>query len=348
MKVVFDCERMKYPYTGLFEYCQRLASNLISLKQKNDEIVLYLPEKAKLHFNAEVKIINQKSLHKFIFPTIDSNIDIWHTTHQTSWYVPPRKRHIKHVLTIHDLNFLHEEKSLSKCEKYLKKIQDNIDRSDCLVAISEFTKQDILKHLKVDIPISVIYNGCDLKTFPNFNSPNFRPTAPYLFSLGTVNPKKNFHVLPCLLQNNTYQLIIAGKADKNYADRIVQEAEKYGVADRVFIIGAITNEEKYWYYKNCEAFLFPSIAEGFGIPVIEAMSFGKPTFLSKSTSLPEIGGKNAYYFENFDSLTMVKNFNEGFAHYEGTNPSVAIINHAKQFNWQKCASEYLTLYKSLM
>jgi len=348
MKVVFDCERMKYPYTGLFEYCERLASNLILLKQEEDEIVLYLPEKDKIHFNDEVRSINQKSLHKFIFPKVDCTIDIWHTTHQTSWYIPPRNQKVKHVLTIHDLNFLHEEKSPLNCKKNLKKIQNNIDRADHLVAISAFTKQDILKHLRVDKPISVIYNGCDLKTFPDFNSPNFRPSEPYLFSLGTVNPKKNFHVLPCLLENNNYQLIIAGKTDKNYVDRIMQEAEKYNVANRIFVIGAISNEEKYWYYKNCNAFLFPSIAEGFGIPVIEAMSFGKPVFLSKATSLPEIGGKHAYYFENFDPLIMVNNFNDGLSHFEKTDPSLAIINHAKQFNWEKCANAYLSLYKSLV
>lgn len=261
--------------------------------------------------------------------------------------MPPARQNVKRVLTIHDLNFLYEEKSPSKRSAYLKKHQKNIDLCDHIVAISEFTKSDILKNLKVDKPITVIYNGCDVEEFPEHNNPIYSPGNDFIFGLGTINAKKNFHVLPCLLENNNFELILAGKVDVDYRDKILQEARKYGVGDRVKILGNISMADKYWYYKNCTAFLLPSLAEGFGIPVIEAMNFGKPVFLSNRTSLPEIGGTLAYYFEDFNPENMKKVFENGLAHYKTTNPSAEIINHARGFSWDKSAKSYWKVYESL-
>ena len=77
-----------------------------------------------------------------------------------------------------------------------------------------------------------------------------------------------------------------------------------GLEERIILPGEISDMDKYWLYKNCEAFVFPSMYEGFGLPVIEAMNFGKPVFLSTFSSLPEVGGKYALYWENFDSQLM--------------------------------------------
>lgn len=348
MLVAFDCERMKYPHTGLFEYCHKLGISLLKTKSQQDDVSFYMQVKDQHYFDHGVKFITQKSLHKFIFPNLDSAIDIWHATHQTSWYMPPANRKIKRVLTIHDLNFLYEEKSSSKRVKYLKSHQKNIDLADHIIAISEFTKEDVLRNLKIDKPITVIYNGCDVKEFPGFTRPLHRPLKPFIFALGTVNEKKNFHVLPCLLVGSDFELVVAGKVDEDYKEKILEEAKRFNVEDRVKIIGQISNEDKYWYYKHCEAFLLPSLAEGFGIPIIEAMNFGKPVFLSTNTSLPEIGGKLAYYFDSFDAEHMQQVFHAGLNDYKSTNPSAKIIQHAKGFNWDKSALAYWEVYKSLM
>lgn len=348
MLVALDCERMKYPQTGLFEYCYKLGLNLIKTKGEENDICFYMPEKDQHYFGKDAQYVNQKSLHKFLFPRLDPQIYIWHGTHQTSWYMPPASRKVKRVLTIHDLNFLYEEKSASKRSAYLKKHQKNIDLCDHIVAISEFTKADVLKNLKISKPITVIYNGCDVENFPEHTNPVYHPARNFILGLGTINAKKNFHVLPCLLRNNNYELILAGKADLHYQEKIIQEAKKYGVEDRVKIIGTISNQDKYWYYKNCEAFLLPSLAEGFGIPVIEAMNFGKPVFLSNRTSLPEIGGKLAYYFDDFNPENMNKVFENGLVHYEANQPSADIINHAKGFSWEKSAKAYWEVYNGLM
>lgn len=348
MKIVFDCERMKYPYTGLFEYCYQLSLALFKEVTSPDELKLYMQSKDLGYYNNEVSIINQKSIDKFIFPKIDPSIDIWHTTHQLSWYIPPTNRKVKRVLTIHDLNFLYEEKSESKRKNYLKRHQKNVNEADHIIAISEFTKQDILKHLKISKPVTVIYNGCNIQAFPNFNAPKYRPKEKFLFSLGTVNEKKNFHVLIGLLEENDFELVISGKEDPSYVAKIKAEAKTLKVEDRIHLTGLISNEDKYWYLKNCTAFLLPSLAEGFGIPVIEAMSFGKPIFLSTATCLPEIGGTLAYYFPSFEKELMKSVLKAGLEHYNLTNPSENIIKHALQFNWQASAKSYLEVYRNLM
>jgi glycosyltransferase involved in cell wall biosynthesis len=344
MRIALDCERMKYPHTGLFEYCQQLGNAIKRLKNPTDNVSFYLNPSLQQHFETGDCFINQNSLQKFIFPQV-KNIDVWHTTYQLSRYIPKSKK-IKRVLTIHDLNFLHEEKSLAKVEKYLRKHQKNIDLCDHIVAISYFTKSEILQHLKVgDKPITVIYNGCAEPILFNSHKPNYTPDKPFLFALGTVNPKKNFHVLIPLLIDNDYELIIAGKPDKNYLNKITFEAQRIGVAARVKLVGAITEADKFWYYQHCSAFLFPSLAEGFGIPPIEAMKFGKPVFLSTATSLPEIGGSAAYYFESFKESEMVSAFIKGMDDFNNNDRSESIVEHASQFNWNESAKSYLEVYR---
>ena len=101
-------------------------------------------------------------------------------------------------------------------------------------------KEDIIKNIHVETDkIAVIYNGCSLYQ-GNVEAPAVKPEKKFLFSVGTVLPKKNFHVLPCLLVDNDYELIIAGmKSD--YEKRIMEEAIRFGVSDRVKIIGSIAD-----------------------------------------------------------------------------------------------------------
>lgn len=346
-RIVFDCERMKYAHTGLFEYCHQLGMALKANKNPNDKLLYYLKPELQKHFSKDDEFLDQNRLQKFIFPAY-KGIDLWHTTYQLSSYIPRTKK-IKRVLTVHDLNFLHEEKSEAKIKKYLRKHQQNIDLADHIVAISNFTRDDILNNLDIGgKPITVIYNGCAALQLQTDEKPNYRPVRPFLFALGTVNPKKNFHVLIPLLSKNDFELIIAGKIDGSYNEKIISEATKHGVVNRVKIIGAVSEADKAWYYKNCGAFLFPSLAEGFGIPPIEAMKYGKPTFLSNRTSLPEIGSDVAYYFHDFEPSAMQSVFDEGMKHYELNRPADKIITHANKFSWENSAKSYLQVYQETL
>ncbi len=96
-------------------------------------------------------------------------------------------------------------------------------------------------------------------------------------------------------------------------------------------------------------FFFPSLTEGFGLPVIEAMAFGKPVFISKLTSLPEIGGPHAYYFHDFQTDHMIEIIEAGLSdHMKNPAKKSEIEKWANQFSWETAASKYLELYQSLL
>jgi glycosyltransferase involved in cell wall biosynthesis len=154
-------------------------------------------------------------------------------------------------------------------------------------------------------------------------------------------------VLPALLEGNDKHIIIAGiTTSESYKQKILLNAKNHGVSDRVHFTGPISENDKQWYLKNCLAFVFPSLTEGFGLPVVEAMYFGVPIFLSKYTSLPEIGGEVCYYFDSFKKIDMQHTIQQGLQHYSSTNAKEKIQNRSALFNWKKAAIKYLEIYRS--
>jgi len=224
-----------------------------------------------------------------------------------------------------------------------------ISAADRIVAISQFVAQDVVRHFpQAREKISVIYNGTDFASAPPGHRPRFEPDGPFLFAVGMVCAKKNFHVLVPLLRNNSKTLVISGIVKEDYKKKIVDEAAALGVGDRVVVTGPVSQHDKDWYYANCEAFLFPSLAEGFGLPVLEAMHHGKPVFLSTMTSLPEVGGDAAYYFTSFEPDHMAAVLAQGLADFAVTDGPDRVRRHAAGFSWEKAAAGYLALYRSLL
>lgn len=347
-RITLDCVAGRNPVSGLYQVCFNLGNAL--LKQADpatEQFTFYIHKSQDQLFGKDQRYIIHKESYRFFQHKLQA-CDVWHSSIQDA-RIKPFNRRTKVVLTIHDLNFLIQRKNEpGKIKKYLGRVQANVNRADHIVCISEFTKQTVLQHLKTNgKPVDVIYNGSTVKEFAGFDSPVYRPAKPYIFALGALVPKKNFHTLPCLLQHNDYELVIAGTKHKEYEQLILEQAASYGVSNRVKLLGEISEEEKYWYYKHCAAFAFPSLAEGFGLPLIEAMYFGKPAFVSKATSLPEVGGNLAYYFEHFEPEYMQRVFAEGMAHYEATKPMQAIRERALKYNWEQAASEYLNVYRKL-
>jgi glycosyltransferase involved in cell wall biosynthesis len=357
VSILFDCERMKYPNTGLFHFCLNLGHELLEQQNAHEEIRFYIPEESKGIFGEKASYTVKQLSHNILVPgskdyriSVDSStIDIWHMTYQTTRYRPTTPN-TKVVLTIHDLNFLYEHPgNIRKRNKYLNIIQDRINRADHIVCISQYCLSDVKKYLDVaGKPISVVYNGVAESIREAKHDPQYKPSGKFLFTLGTVLPKKNFHVLPALLSTFDGELIVAGVDNHSYKNQIIAEAQKHNVADRLKFVGTISENDRAWYYKNCTAFLFPSIAEGFGLPPIEAMSHGKPTFLSTHTSLPEVGGPHAYYFKSFDPQEMKQVLVEGLKDYELRKPMADIKAWAGQFRWENAASSYWAIYRSLV
>ena len=342
---------MKYRHTGLYHYCLNLGTSVRNILEKegSDEIFFYVPPMEAAAFkDGDGCIIEKKWQHKLIRPFL-LNCDVWHAPFQSGRLVPTPHKRIKIVLTIHDLNVLHEDKPQIEKTESLRRTQRLIDCSDAIVCISNHTKKDVLENLHVGSrPLHVIYNGTHSLLSPGCN-PAYIPVRPFVFAIGYVNRKKNFHTLLSLLNGTDIELVIAGKLDEpDYAQSIKEKATALGHQEKVVLLGPVSEEEKSWYFENCMAFAMPSLAEGFGAPVVEAMSFGKPVFLSSKTSLPEIGGDVSFYFDSFDEQHMKNVFHEGLHRYRQDNMAERIRLRCRQFDWEEKGREYISVYKSLL
>ncbi len=348
-KIIIDCERMKYPHTGLYHFCYNLGTALQEAANPlSEELTFFLPAKEVHVFGKNQNFIPQQPWHKLFLPSL-KKYSLWHSTHQDADYFPARNK-IPIVLTVHDINIMHDKtKSAKKKKKFIDELEKKIKQAGHITFISSFTRNDVQRYIDLcKKPSSVIYNGCNIKEIVRLITPSFIPFAPFFFTIGTIMEKKNFHVLPALLAGNDRLLIIAGiTQNENYKQEIIAEAIKHGVEKRVIFTGAISENDKQWYLKNCGAFVFPSLTEGFGLPVVEAMYFGVPIFLSSCTSLPEIGGDVCYYFSSFDKDAMQEVVQKGLRHYHNTDAKNNIQKRAAFFSWKEAAGKYLEVYRSL-
>ncbi|MCF0061719.1 glycosyltransferase family 4 protein [Dyadobacter chenwenxiniae] len=346
-RVLVTFDSMKDLNCGYFSFGKGLGDAIVDCNEAKFELSYYIFKQNPYLFENRVRFIYFSKLHKFHF-SAKNQFDIVHLTDQTC-RLRPTNVNAKRILTIHDLNKIHLGFSNnSSIQRYLSRLKYRIDSCDKIVAISNFVANDIKTIFpEAQNKLSVIYNGVDKLISAHAHVPVFCPPNEFIFTIGLLSIQKGFHYLPALLRNNNYDLIISG-IETPHKEVILRVAAKYNVKSRVHITGPISEKDKAWYYKNCSAFVFPSRAEGFGLPVIEAMQFGKPVFLSKFTSLPEIGGKHAYYFDNFEDKHMEEVFNVGMADFVRRNCADEVKNYADSFTWNKAASAYLSLYESLL
>jgi glycosyltransferase involved in cell wall biosynthesis len=229
-----------------------------------------------------------------------------------------------------------------------------LERCTAIVYISEFAKKDTHAHFKVpNVPQYVIYNGNTITDIdiPKSFAPKQLPKQKFLFSIGEFSERKNFmslvRILPLLPD---YDLVLAGNNKTIYGSKLEALAKELGVAHRVYITGKIEDVAKQYYLQHCEGFVFPSLREGFGIPPIEAMAFGKPIFISNNTSLPEIGGEHSFYWDNHTPQHMAEVVLQGMEKYCQKEEFYTqwYISRAKSFDWNETAKQYIDVYQSIL
>ena len=327
-KILIDFEKIKDPYSGLGQFCAHLKT-------------YFNKSSLDLHYWNPGKFQKLAKKIPFILP----KTDIFHAIHQDSPYMPWSSK-TKYILTIHDLNALYENSAYGTGEVYKKNLQKKIDRASKITFISKFTAEEVASNFNIDqAKTQVIYNGISLGSAGE--RPALVPNGKFLFSVGTVLPKKNFHVLIDFLKLiPEYKMILAGTTFHSYAKEIQKKIIEENLQDRFFLVGTIPEAHKLWYYTNASAFVFPSLLEGFGLPVAEAMSLGLPLFISDKTSLPEIGGEDAYYFKNFEAEYMRDIFISGMNHFTPEKKQ-RLIERSKMFDWKKASDEYLKIYEQV-
>lgn len=192
-KIILDCELMRYRDSGLYHYCLNLGIYVKKIldEEQDGHISFYVPAAERNTFGKDAGCIIEKKWHqKFIKPFLwDCNI--WHAPFQSGRIVPVGNKRLKVLLTIHDLNCLHEEKTVQEQRQSLAKTQKLIDNSHAIICISEHCKDDVLTHLDIkDKPVYMIHNGTHRVSVPPAKPARYLPARPFLFTLGYVNRKK--------------------------------------------------------------------------------------------------------------------------------------------------------------
>lgn len=240
--------------------------------------------------------------------TITGALDVFYSP---DFVLPPTRRATRTILTVHDLSFLHyPDHFVPKLVRYLGDVVPrSVARADRVLADSEATRADLTAHLGVPPDkVEVLYSGVDSRFRPEAEPGERRQLLdryrvgeqPYILSVSTLQPRKNFVRLIrafAALETDA-QLVIAGGRGWLYDD-IFAEAAKHG--QRVRILGFVDDADLPALYRNAVLFAFPSLYEGFGLPILEAMACGVPVVSSNASSLPEVAGDAALLVDPMDT-----------------------------------------------
>jgi glycosyltransferase involved in cell wall biosynthesis len=278
--------------------------------------------------------------------------------HATEHLLPPL-RGVTCVLTIHDMIFsLFPEHQKRLNYWYLSMAMPIFcRRADAIITVSEFSKQDIVQYYGLDPDkVTVIYEAA---------GPEFAPVAPsvvedvrdryslpesFLIHVGTIEPRKNLTRLVQALQQLRdsglkVPLVVVGGKGWLYHD-FFRRLEELEVRDAVYFPGYVADSDLPALYSAARAAVMPSLYEGFGLPILEAMSCGTPAICSSTSSLPEIGGEAARYFDPHDveaiAETVHNIWTRSDLRAEMRNQGQA---QASKFSWDRAARETISVYE---
>lgn len=339
--------------SGLGTFNYELIKGLSTLDFNDFKLTLNSakPELLKEEFKDKFKYHKYNRLSRHPLFRIRKKYDLWHSVNQNIKVEPFCSN--EYLLTVHDIHFV-DEVSADKNHRLNKLFAAKLERATAITYISEFAKKNTHAHFNVpNIPEYVIYNGNPISTLLDTSS--FISTVPvdkpFFYTIGDFIERKNYgSIITMMKLIKDFNLIISGNNNKKYGEEIKKLIYNNGLSNQVFLTGKVSDEGKQFYMKNCTAFLFPSIREGFGLPPIEAMSFGKPVFLSDKTSLPEIGGDKANYWSNFDPEYMKNVLLDGLNSFENNKTEMEVLmkKRAASFDWKIAAAEYLNVYKEIL
>jgi glycosyltransferase involved in cell wall biosynthesis len=273
--------------------------------------------------------------------------------HETYFYPTKWQSHkSKTVITVHDM--LHEKyrdilpKSDEVCSAKFKAIK----RADHIICVSENTKKDLIELLDVDpSKVSVVYHGNSLKIFENLTKPQHHIISNYILYVGQRFYYKNFSRFVQAYANSKikhdFKIICFGGGlfSKEERDLMI----KLGLSEDQ--VSQISGDDKALadLYSNAAAFVYPSLYEGFGIPLLEAMSLGCPVICSNTSSLPEVAGKAAEFFDPYEPDSMTVALENVLCSSEKAKRLVNLgYERVKNFSWDKCAEETRLIYLSLL
>ena len=289
------------------------------------------------------------------------NLDILHCTSNTA----PIFCDIPLVLTLHDIIFLEprdkNNKSLYQNMGWLyrrKVVPKILEKCLRIITVSNFEKQNIIN--KLNIPekrMAMIYNGYNewFKTFRDVADiyKSYIDKPGYFFFLGNTDPKKNTErtlvAYSKYLEKSTIKRrLLMADLDKEYLNGIIERNHIENIREKIAIPGYIVNTDLPYIYNRAFAFLYTSLRESFGIPLLEAMACGTPVITSNTSSMPEIAGNDAILInpESSDEIAEKMLQLENNELFYNAQKEIG-LKRAELFSWKKTAEQLLSLYEAV-
>ncbi len=273
--------------------------------------------------------------------------------------LPPTRSTTRTLLTVHDLSFLrYPEAFVPALCRYLEQVVPrSVARADLVLADSAHTRADLVTLLGTPAhKVRVLYSGVDARFCPQSEEGERQRLQtcygvgeqPYILTVGTIQPRKNY---PRLIQafgrlDVEAQLVIAGAPGWLYQDTLT-EAEKHG--DRVRILGFVNDEDLPALYRNAALFVFPSLYEGFGLPVLEAMACAVPVVCSNASSLPEVAGHAALMVDPLNTDALAQAMALALTDTDLRREMIARgLTQAAQFTWKRAAIQLRETFDLLL
>lgn len=369
MKIGIDISQSVFKGAGVALYTKYLITNLLKIDKKNEYVLFgtsfrfhqelenfYRSLQAKNCKKSFFKIphplfeLTWNHLHQLPIEAFTQKLDVFHTS---DWFEPPSN--CPKVTTIHDLVVYKYPQTLP-CRTILnhrRKLEWVKKESALIITDSQSTKQDIIDILKIpERKIKVIYPGCALRYNVNQKQATsniremYKIKEDYILSVGTREPRKNLQRLIqafVLLKNElpNLSLVIVGKYGWGKdIDNFKFKSSSWQT--NIKLLGYVPKEELFSLYSGAECFVYPSLYEGFGLPILEAMASGCPVVTSNVSSMPEVAGKAAVLV-NPESI---EDISSGIK--RALNEREELIKKGKQraknFSWEKTAEETLSVY----
>lgn len=358
---------------------QRLGSSQVAFElikhleiiDHNNDYTMLLPEPPlddlpKERYGWRYKVLKPKRIWtKIALPLAlyTSNIKpdlIFSPTH----YIP-RFSPIPRVVTIFDLSFLHfPEMFISKDLWQLKNgTKYSVENADHIITISNSSKKDIISEYKIDKDrMTVAYPGFNKKLYVPVREAEktekvlrkYNVNGQYIIYVGTIQPRKNLiRLIDAVSRIDDLNLVIVGKSIGSgkegwMFEDILNRPKQLGIEDRVKFLGYVPPEDLPSLLSGSEAFVLPSLWEGFGLPVLEAMACGTPVLVSNVSSLPEVVGKAGLTFDPYSidqieqairAITSDKKIRDKYSRLG--------LEQAKRFSWEKMTGIVLKIFEKV-
>lgn len=362
MRVAFDASNLaRREPTGIAVYGTNLIRNIAALDTESQYYLCYRLSRWKdrrFFYEADRPNFRTKIIQEPLNFLFTRKIDLFHGLDARMY----GSRRVKNVVTIHDIpQHSNPYSGTRHPEKKIRRYREIMAGADRIIADSEYTKADILRFYSISVEkVDVVHLGVEAHLSPRDPTEiqavleRYGIRSPYLLHVGRVERKKNLRrtleafagIKKRLTQ--PVQIVLAGTPGPG-GEEVFQAVDRFGLKEDVRAVGYVSQEDLPDLYSGAMIFLFVSLYEGFGMPILEAMACGAPVLISNVTSLPEVAGDAAVQVDPLDVESMARQM---FRLIEDASVREAYtrkgFERVKAFTWEKTARETLAVYQKAL